>query len=196
MSTEDADLAAARFRIPNPLYWAPLLQTMGRHAGDIAKEGVFEAATVCELWLRNMPIGFAGRREAAQVAIAPAREVQGRRAEGVIFVENVDRIIYEALLQACPEYPDEVSQIALELCGRRNEGEEIVRRAIEAEEVRWRGHRKRQEQETGKPKQRPNIPIPLPSSWGPVRFARLDGPRRKVPDSFRSAVLDTIALVG
>ena len=191
---EDADLAAAWFRIPNPLYWVPILRTLRRHVGDVAKEGIFEAAAVCELWLRTMPVEFPGREEAGQVALALAREVQGRRAEGVMFVGNVDRVICEALLQASPEYPDEVSQLVLELCGRREEDAVIARRATEAAEARQQEERDRQKRGTEKKQKRSNFPIGLPSSWGPIRLAGPDGPRQRVSEGLRSAVLDTVAL--
>jgi hypothetical protein len=188
---EDADLAAAWFRIPNPLYWVPVLRALKRHVGDVAREGIFEAAAVCGLWLRTMPAEFPGREEAADVAIALAREVQGRYAEGVTFVGNADRVICEALLQASPAYPDEVSQLVLELCGRREEDAAITRRAAEGAEAR---KREQQKHGTEKKRNRANFPIGLPSSWGPIRLAGPDGPRQRVSEGLRSAVLDTIAL--
>lgn len=190
---EDADLAAAWFRIPHPLYWVPVLRALRRHANEVAREEIFEAAAVCELWLRTMPAEFPGREEAGQVALALTREVQGRRAEGVIFVENADRVVYEALLQASPEYPDEVSQVSLELCGRRQEDTAVARRAVEAAEARRQKDQEQQQQEGGKRRNRRSIPIGLPSSWGAIRLAGPDGPKQRVPDGFRSAVLDTIA---
>lgn len=192
MPAEDADLAAAWFRVPLPLYWAPVLATLQRHADDVAREGIFEEAAVCELWLRIMPPGFPGRKEAGQVALALVREVQGRQAEGVMFVGDAGKVVYEAMLQASPEYPDEVSQVALELCGRRKESAEVAQRAAEAAKARMREVQERRERE-GK-KRRPSIPIGLPSSWGPIRLAGPDGPRLRVHDGFRSAVLDSVAL--
>jgi hypothetical protein len=191
---EDADLAAAWFRIPNPLYWVPVLRTLKRHVADVAREGIFEAAAVYELWLRTMPAEFPGREEAGQVALALVREVQGRRAEGVMFVGNADRVICEALLQASPEYPEEVSQLVLELCGRREEDAAIAQRAAVAAEARKREELERQKRGTEKSRKRANFPIGLPSSWGPIRLAGPDGPRQRVSEGLRSAVLDTIAL--
>jgi len=190
---EDADLAAAWFRVPLPLYWAPVLGTLQRHADDVAREGIFEAAAVCELWLRIMPPGFPGRKEAGRVALALVREVQGRQAEGVIFAGDAGRVVYEAVLQASPEYPNEVSEVALELCGRRKESAKVARRAAEAANARRREEQERRERE-GKKRRRPSIPIGLPASWGPIRLAGPDGPRLRVHDGFRSAVLDAVPL--
>lgn len=63
MPAEDADLAAAWFRIPNPLYWLPLLSVLARHAEELAREGVFGAAALCELWLRTIQWGFHEERK-------------------------------------------------------------------------------------------------------------------------------------
>jgi len=196
MPAEDADLAAVWFRIPNPLYWMPFLRTMAQHAEDIAREGVFEAATVCELWLRIMPLDFPGRKEAAKVALGIAREVQGRRAEGMTFVRNADRMQYEALLYAAPEYPAEVSQTALELCGRLAESEAVRERAIRAQQERARKFQEEAKQRSPEQRRRAMHPQFLPTSWGPLVRAGTDGPLKRVPEGFRSAVLDTTALTG
>jgi hypothetical protein len=194
VGAEDADLIAAWFRIPNPLYWVPVLRTLARHSEDVTKAGIFEAAALCELWLRTMPAEFPGRVEAGRVAVALAREVQGRRAEGVIFVGKADRVICEALLQASSEFPDEVSQLVLELCGRREEAESIMQRAKDAAEARSRTEQERQKRPTRKGQKRSSFPIGLPSSWGPIRVAGSDGPTRRVSEGLQSAVLDTVAL--
>jgi Transcriptional regulator, AbiEi antitoxin len=192
-TAEDADLLAAWFRIPTPLYWLPFIRTIHRHADDLAREGVFEAATFCELWLRNMPLEFPGRAEAGDVALTLAREIQGRRAEGVVFVGTADKIVYEAMLHAAPEHPDEVSEIALQLCGRRDDSPSIVDRARRHSEKQHR----ESIQEGARSSRRARLatpPIFLPSSWGPERDSGPDGPRRRVSEGLRSAVLDTGAL--
>lgn len=39
---------------------------------------------------------------------------------GTSHLDEVDRRVYEALFRAAPEFPDEVGQIALEMCHRRS----------------------------------------------------------------------------
>jgi hypothetical protein len=144
VAAEDADLAAVWFRIPNPLYWMPLLRVLARHADEVAFEGVFGAANVCELWLRTMPVGLPGRREAGMVALALAQEIQGRRAEGVEFIGEAGKVIFEALLYATPEFPEAVSEIALALAGRRPEGEAVRERRARTPRACCRGTPKRE----------------------------------------------------
>ena len=108
-----------------------------------------------------------------------------------------DKVIYEALLSAAPEFPDEVAQIALELCGRRDEPEHSIRRGVEEEE---RQAKRRAEWRKKNPEEnrRKRIPVPGISSYrdGPLRPPSADGPMRKVSDGFRSAVMESIALDG
>jgi hypothetical protein len=192
MPAEDADLAAAWFRIPNPLYWMPLLRVLARRADELAREGVFDVANVCMLWLRTMPVGFPGRREAGIVALGLARELQGRRAEGVEFIGDAGKTLFESLLCAAPEFPEAVSEIALELCGRRAEGEALRDRRVRATE----------ETQKEKAKATPEVhrrrvalaPSFFPTSWGPLIASGPDGPKRRVPDGFRVAVLESIAI--
>jgi len=192
MPAEDADLAAAWFRIPNPLYWMPLLRVLARHADELAREGVFGAANVCELWLRTMPVGFPGRREAGITALALAQELQGRRAEGVEFIGEAGKVLFESLLYAAPEFPEAVSEIALELCGRRAEGEALRQRRVRAVEERQKEKAKAAPE--ARLRRTPPPPVFLSSSWGPLIEAGPDGPTQEVPDGFRLAVLESIAI--
>ena len=128
-----AEQSEAWFRIPLPLYWYPALSVFSRHAKDLAEHALLLAAEVCALWLRTIPQGIPGRREAAHIALELARETQGRIAEGMHFGDK-DKIVYEALLSAALEFPDEVAQIALELSQRRDEPEHAIERAIAAQE--------------------------------------------------------------
>ena len=89
--------------------------------------------------------------EAGLLALELAKETQGRIAEGMHFGDK-DQVVYEALLSAGKEFPDEVTQIALELCARRDEPQHAIQRAIEAEEQEakqreeWRKNHPEEEQ--------------------------------------------------
>ena len=80
-----AEQSEAWFRIPQPLYWIPVLRVLSRHAADVAKHALILGAQVCALWLRTMPVGMPGRREAGLVALELGKETQGLIAEGVLF---------------------------------------------------------------------------------------------------------------
>jgi hypothetical protein len=88
-----------------------------------------------------MPAGMPGRREAGIVALELAREAQGLIAEGMHFGDK-DKVIYEAALSAAPDVPDEVTQLALELCARHPEPAHAVQRRAEE---RARERKRRQE---------------------------------------------------
>jgi hypothetical protein len=70
-------------------------------------------------------------REAGLLAIELAKETQGRIAEGMHWGDK-DRVIYEAVLSAANEYPEEVTQIALELSARRDVPRQAIERGIAA----------------------------------------------------------------
>jgi hypothetical protein len=192
-----AEQSEAWFRIPVPIYWVPALAVFSRHSKDVATHALLLAAEVCALWLRTIPVGIRGRQEGAALAVELAKETQGRIAEGLRF-GNKDKVVYEALLWAANEFPDEVSQIALELSGRRDEPEHAIWRGIEADEKRAREH---QEWLAKHPEEKKRRRVPTPSlltpySEGPIRDAAADGPLREVSEGFRLAVLETGALKG
>jgi len=189
-----AEQSEAWFRIPHPLYWSPALSVLSRHAKDVADHALLLGAEICALWLRTMPKDVPGRREAGLLALELAKETQGQIAEHMHFGDK-DKVIYEALLRAATEFPDEVAQIALELCGRRDEPKHAILRAIAAQE---REEKRREEwlkthPEEKKPK-RPPPPVMLSMPRGPMRSQAPDGPAHEVSEGFRSAVLDTGAL--
>jgi hypothetical protein len=189
-----AEQSEAWFRIPHPLYWSPALNVFSRHATDLAEHALLLAAEICALWLRTMPQGVLGRHEAALIALELAKETQGRIAEGMHFGDK-DKIVYEALLWAATELPDDVAQIALELSGRRDEPGHAIKRAVAAqeEEEKRREEWRRNHPEKKGPK-RPPPPVMLSMPWGPLRAQAADGPASEVSERFRSAVLDTGAL--
>jgi hypothetical protein len=142
-----------------------------------------------------MPKGLVGRPQAATLALDLAKEARGRVAEGFHFSGEPSRNIFAALLYAAPEFPDEVSEIALELSARREEPKHAIERAIAAEKER---DRQRQEYLRKHPEARKRTKsFPGVSSFhlpGEMRRPAADGPTRRVEEAFQSAVLDTTAL--
>jgi hypothetical protein len=188
-----AALLEGHMRIPHPTYWTPALAVFDRHADDVVKTALLPAAEACAFYLRAIPAGLPGRVEAGRLAIQLAKELQGQIAQGRHF-RNADKPVYEALLSAATEFSDEVAQIALELCGRRDEPRHAILRSIEANEKREQREREwlAKNPEPKRPKRYP--PISLSESRGPLRAQAADGPREEVSEGFRSAVLDTAAL--
>jgi hypothetical protein len=191
-----AEQYQAWFRIPQPLYWIPVLHVLNRHSKDVVAHALIQGSEICALWLRTMPSGLLGRREAGALALELAKEAQGLVAEGMHFGDK-DKVIYEALLSAAPEFPDEVAQIALELCGRRDEPTHAIQRGLDEEDrqaKRQEEWRKKNPEENRKKR----IPMMDISSYrdGPMRPPSANGPLRAVSDGFKSAVMETVALNG
>ena len=196
---KDAKLAEqyeAWFRIPQPLYWIPVLYVLERHAKDVAKHALIQGSEVCALWLRTMPTEMQGRKEAGALALELAKEAQGLVAEGMHFGDK-DKVIYEALLSAAPEFPDDVAQIALELCGRRDEPEHAIQRGLDEEERQAKQREEWRKKNPETKRERPNPVFDISSlRKGRMRPQSADGPSRAVSDGFQSAVMQTIALNG
>lgn len=181
-----AEQCEAWFRIPQPLFWIPVLRVLSRHSADVADHALLQAAEVCALWLRTMPVGMPGRREAASLAVELAKEAQGRTAEGLHF-GNKDKVIYEALLSGGPEFPEEIAQIALELCGRKEIPTHATKRHCEEQE-RQRRLREEWRKKNPESERRPKASsVPGLGSYreGPMRPPAPDGPAREVAEGFR-----------
>ncbi len=112
-------------------------------------------------------------------------------------MRDKDKVIYEAMLSAAPEFPDEVAQMALELSGRRDEPAHATQRRDEERERRRRQGEEWKKQNPEKERARPHPVFSVSSLHeGPMRPAAPDGPSRAVPDGFRAAILETPALNG
>jgi hypothetical protein len=187
--------ARVYMRLPNPLYWFSMLATLREHAEDVARVSLNEAAACCLLYLRSLPEGFPAREDAAEVALTLAREVQGRLAEYGHYLRAAFQDVYEALLYAALEKPDEVGQIALELSHRRKQPRHALLREAEAAERRAEA---REKAKAANPEEWEARNAPLPGTmiyFPPVPSAPWpDGPSERISESFIAAVMDTPAI--
>ena len=109
------------FRLPYWPYWGPMLLVLHAHRDEVARLVPHAAAKLCALWLESVPVevgqgrAMPWRKQAAELALAIGREVQALNAEGNYYSDGHDKTVYEAVLAAAPELPDEVAQICLEL---------------------------------------------------------------------------------
>jgi hypothetical protein len=173
------------FRLPYWPYWGPLLSALYTNRSDVVRLAPHKTARLCALWLRVIPPDFAPtwRKQAAELALGIAREIQARNAEGHYFSDREDRHAYEAALYAAPHFPEEVAALCLELSGRKNLSVDIASRVQEAQ--RQRDAQRALTQPSRAP--RPPKFFSLSStrrlpSWP-------DGPRWKVDHNFREACL-------
>lgn len=198
-SEQDVGALSATMRVPYWPYWGPILSLLDRHKEELPVNIQQTVAKVCCLWLETLPAELrAGypwpwRLEAAQTALRMAREVQATKAEGAYFRDNEDQKAYEALLNAAPDLPDEVTQVALELCGRKDPDPQITARAERAAERRREEREEFLRTHPENVKKLAELRSEYPASLGrtdwPLRKPWPDGPERRADESFRKVCL-------
>lgn len=182
------------FRRPYWPYWGPMLTFLHAHSEEIVQLAPVMAAKVCSMWLEIMPLRYSNgepliwRRQAAELAIAIARELQAQEEEGNYFGKSNDRIVFEALLYAAPDFPEEVSILCLELAQRRELPSAIKGRVKEARQ-------KSEEKSKQKAQNSRAASSPVFPPLGPMRKPWPDGPRKRITQGFKHACLDTWAFV-
>ena len=181
------------FRLPYWPYWGPMLTVLYTHRDEVARLVPHTAAKVCGLWLKSVPVELVDgqpmpwRQQAAELALAIGREVQALNAEGNYYSNGHNKAVYEAVLWAAPELPDEVAQLSLELAQRRDL-DPIISARVEQAHEQQRAQR-RQFLEANPERRR----APVPTAWprGDLRDPWPDGPRDGVQNAFQEACLDT-----
>ena len=189
-TAEDAARFEHLLRVPFGPYWGPVLTVLGAHLPEVASVAPYNAARVCSLWLRTTPVELrAGlptpwRREAAELSLTVAREIQARNAEGNYYSGKHDRTAYEAALYAAPDLPREIGQLCLELAERRDLPADIAARVQAARRKRAEERRHREE---SSPRARRLAGFGFPR--GRRRAPWPDGPRARVDTEFMEACL-------
>jgi hypothetical protein len=182
---------AHAIRVPYWPYWAPVLMLLHAHRDDIIQHAPHEAASVCALWLRAMPFELAPgqamlwRKEAAELAVAIAREIQARNEAGSYWSSGSDRTVYEAALYAARDLPVEVGELCLELAKRR-----ALSPAIEARVQEMHRKRREQERQSKKGQRKARGPMMMGLPRGSLNAPWPDGPSSHVDRDFQEACLD------
>lgn len=191
---DDAERYEHLARIPFWPVWGPLISALHAHIDDVAELASYQGARTVALWLKTMPFELAPgtpmpwRREAAQVALAIARETQAKSEEHQFFGSRSDSVVYEAAILGAREFPDEVADLCLQLARRRDTSPELAARVREAQRKQIEERRVR-EKEPPRKKQ----PAPIPYLRGRRRPPWPDGPRSRVEHGFQAACLDSAA---
>jgi hypothetical protein len=181
-------------RLPFWPYWGPMLTVLHAHRGEVVQLVPHTAAKVSALWLKSMPVELGEgqlmpwRREAAELALAIGREVQALNAEGNYFSDGHDKSVYEGILWASPELPNEVAGLCLELAQRRDLHPEIRERV---EQTHERRREERRQYLAEHPEQAKPFPPSISGFHGPLREQWPDGPRDRVDSNFQEACLDS-----
>ena len=184
----------ATFRIPYWPYWGPVIATLRRHSDYIVRLAPLLATRICRLWLEHTPWEtedgkpFPWRREAAELAVAIAREVQTQVAEGIYLPDDLERSAYETALLAAADMPDEVAALMLELAQRRDVLPAIRARAQEARRKAKAADLARLKDNPALAQHRNRFPQ-LSRFEGPLQEPWPDGPRSRVAEQFQAACL-------
>jgi hypothetical protein len=188
---EEATRLEHLLRVPFWPYWGPLLTVLHARRDDVVRLAPYTAAKICALWLSTTPDELGSgrpmpwREHAAELALAIAREIQARNAEGYYYSAGSDRVVYEAGLYAASASPVEVAALCLELAARKDMSPVIADRVADARRNGSR-ERARQDAENG---QRRKAPVMIGMPRGRLRPPWPDGPRGKVDRAFREACL-------
>ena len=192
--TEDTGEWDHLFRLPYWPYWGPMLTALHAHRDEVVRLVPHAAAKLCRLWLKSVPVELGHgrpmpwRSQAAELALAIGREVQALNAEGDYYSDGQEKTVYEAILSAAPDMPDEVAQLCLELAQRRDLDPAIIARVEQARERRREQQRQFFE---ANPERRERSSFPPAWPHGELRDPWLDGPRDRVQNAFQEACLDT-----
>jgi len=190
---EKAELAVL-VRFPWWPLWPGVLSTLAAHADEVARLCPIDAAQVCALWLRCIPIGAIGRTEAGTIALAIGREIQAARGEERRYYhDNSDTVVFEAVLLASPEHPDQVADLCLELARRRPAPPEVVARAKAHEE---RVKKEIAERLAKNPHSKADrFGTSMLFDRGTLRPQFPDGPADRVDDALQRAMFETQGLI-
>lgn len=194
-SPSEANALASSMRRPHGPHWIPVLRLLRQHQDEVANLAMAVAARVCGMWLETVPEKnsdnrpFPGRQDAAELALRLARELQFHKAVRTYFKDKSDETIYETLLLAAPDLPDEVGRLALEFAQRRDWDQDVLDRAKEFRERVLKHRAAIQESDAERAARAAHAKTMLALGTviprGPLRDPWPDGPRRGVDDAFR-----------
>ncbi|HEY4358211.1 MAG TPA: hypothetical protein VGN16_20870 [Acidobacteriaceae bacterium] len=174
LGEEFSDAVSLLWRLPITAYWDGLLQALLLKVDDVTEFCTEEAGQLCAFYLRTVPPGYGRRRLAAQLALALGNRAKKNASENRRFSygHGVSQAVFEAVLRAGKEFPDEVAELALFFAERKP--------VIDLQP------------ETTK--------IVYSTGFSSRMFGRTfdpwpDGPKRRVDEAFRDAVLTTDSLL-
>jgi arsenate reductase-like glutaredoxin family protein len=112
---------AVRHRWPFIPYWLGVLGFLDAHCAEVVGLARREVAEVCLLWLPLEGATTLGMKHAANLAVTSARVFyrSGEKRYPSPDKVSAEEKVCEALLAAAPVMPEEVTELALKLSGRR-----------------------------------------------------------------------------
>jgi len=169
LDEEYAEAVEILMRFPVPAYWDGLIQALTLNLEDVVERCTEEAGELCDFYLRVVPpeLGLGRRDLIARLALALGRKAkQSERSYGY----GVSKTVYQAVLRAAHEFPDEVADMALTFAERKP----LARQTVTTKVVRSTGF--------------------YSQMLGRLRKPWPDGPKRRVDEHFSQAALAGDAL--
>jgi len=172
----DAD-ARILERLPLWMYWLGPLRCFATHVEEMVRFVPVDTARIAKTWLRYTPKKWPGRKDAAILAVAVARCAYRERPY-YHSSESDGQLPYQAMLEAYPDAPEQVQQLAL--------------KAV------WRVAPDPDDGEAFKHYDPPGTVTIVQSPFDGGEYVTQepwpDGPLGRVDDAFRKACLETDAL--
>ena len=187
-------------RLPDWPYWIGVIGTLRRHTDDMVRFAPIICARICHLWLSKTPVKdssgstYPARSDVSRLAVEIARDNLRKLASEEWFERSDVQTIYEALLQAAYECPDDVEEIALQLAQRRPPTPEMQTLMAEAEKARQVAEMEKQNDPAYQELLRYRQSAPF-HQLGKRREPWPDGPSERLPNGFQEAVLSTSAIL-
>ena len=172
-------LVKAKYRVPNQIYWPAVLQFIFDNKEKIIPKAPVEIAKIINLWLTKTETGYVLRKECAEVGLILAENCYNARDDYGSMYQNEKKLFYSVGLLGAEEIPDKIANFAL-LASERLEIEiESEQSKIDDDEI------------SGKSQYEQIVSastIVISEPW-------IHGPKRKVDEIFRDAVLDNFGNV-
>lgn len=181
-------------RIPNYIYWFPMIRFLHNHLQEVISMDYLNIAKIIDSWLRDTQAKYLLRKEAGEIAITLAEQILGERLSHSLINEEIERLAYTCGLAACNEFPERVSEFALIACGRRDPTGKVldVMERIKAEHKKLQGYSKHL-----KKTKRTDLPPSFFISHFGERKSKpwKQGPKRRPVSAFSKVCVSTGALV-
>ncbi len=199
---DEVEIASA-FRIPSWMFWPPILRFLHEEKKTLIPLAPKEISTLVRLWLEHAPLGSALRDEAASLALMLGERARELRDQYGADDRDARREYYCVALTAAANLPDEVAEFALlEACRAEASADE----GTELPGAEQKGGAEAGEEQQGEAEANQTEPTEGGLAYQPIGWDGLitpepededfgddelpeDGPRRRVDDEFRAAVL-------
>lgn len=113
---------ASLFRVPYWPMWMPLLEVLHRKRLDCFPHAIENTSKIAAMWVEHSDDGWPLRDECAQILIdATLQVVEYMRVDMWGLSSDSSKSVFQRLLIAADVRPDEVADIALKLCERRED---------------------------------------------------------------------------